>query len=734
MADVKIGAELKLDTGQSFENLKQLQDYIKKTKDELNNAKYGTEEYAKAQANLTQATSLLNPEVSKQAGAMGSLKKVITDTVPGFKMASEGATGFGSTLKALLANPIVLMIAGIVAGLKFLYEAFQHSFAGAQKLEQVWAGLSKAAEVLLDRIMKMGGAIVKFFSGDFSGAFADAKAAVTGVGDEISAVYDKTVELTAKIQKLQREQLDDDLDKKKRVARLAQLKEELNDEDISVKEKMKIAQDLKADQEQNAKEDLERITKLNNAKIELLKIGTDAELKNKEEIVKLQGEIEDTKTENANEERQTDKAIRNLQKQSHADEMAEMKEKNDAYKARIEELRNYKNKVLQLQQEYDLLITKDEDEKARKDIQNKLANEKRSLQLDLEQKKISRAQYNNLSAELDKIADAQLGQLKDKKNKDDKEKEKAFQKELTGIKEDTALQAVVDVREKEKSALDKSYKEKRQQTLDNEKLSAQQREQILEALEVQNRSAHAALEKKYQLEDQTKEREYQLKKNALTQSFLNSQKIKDFTALRANLDEKAKIEAAAYQADLLAAGDNAQKKRDIELSYSEQTNAITQSRMKLSEEEKNKRLEDAQAIGGALDALSNLVGQQTATGKALSVAAAVINTYTGATKALAQGGIAGIAGAIAVTAAGIASVKKIIDTKVPGTSSTASTPSLSTVSAPLSVSPQVSNTQLNADQVNQIGNAAAARAFVVESDIQNNRERITRLNRAARIA
>jgi predicted nucleic acid-binding Zn-ribbon protein len=105
MADVKIGAELKLDTGQSFENLKQLQDYIKKTKDELNNAKYGTEEYTKAQANLTQATSLLNPEVSKQAGAMGSLKKVITDTVPGFKMASEGATGFGSTLKALLANP-----------------------------------------------------------------------------------------------------------------------------------------------------------------------------------------------------------------------------------------------------------------------------------------------------------------------------------------------------------------------------------------------------------------------------------------------------------------------------------------------------------------------------------------------------------------------------------------------------------------------------------------------------
>ena len=52
------------------------------------------------------------------------------------------------------------------------------------------------------------------------------------------------------------------------------------------------------------------------------------------------------------------------------------------------------------------------------------------------------------------------------------------------------------------------------------------------------------------------------------------------------------------------------------------------------------------------------------------------------------------------------------------------------ISAPLL--PQASRTTLNQDQVNQIGNVAA-RAFVVESDVSGNQERIQRLNRAARI-
>jgi hypothetical protein len=41
-------------------------------------------------------------------------------------------------------------------------------------------------------------------------------------------------------------------------------------------------------------------------------------------------------------------------------------------------------------------------------------------------------------------------------------------------------------------------------------------------------------------------------------------------------------------------------------------------------------------------------------------------------------------------------------------------------------------TRLDADQLNQIGNAAV-RAFVIESDVSTNQERIRRINRQARL-
>ena len=55
-----------------------------------------------------------------------------------------------------------------------------------------------------------------------------------------------------------------------------------------------------------------------------------------------------------------------------------------------------------------------------------------------------------------------------------------------------------------------------------------------------------------------------------------------------------------------------------------------------------------------------------------------------------------------------------------------------TIGASAPVAPQVSNTALNQQLINQTGNAAI-RTYVVESDVAGNQERIQRLNRAARI-
>jgi hypothetical protein len=144
------------------------------------------------------------------------------------------------------------------------------------------------------------------------------------------------------------------------------------------------------------------------------------------------------------------------------------------------------------------------------------------------------------------------------------------------------------------------------------------------------------------------------------------------------------------------------------------------------------RIATFQAIGSALGTLGDIVGKETVAGKALSIAQATIDTIAGATKAFAQGGVFGFVTGGAIIAAGLANVRKIIATKIPGQSAGGSVPSITAPQAPNIPRPQQQTTALDRNSLNQIGNATA-RAFVVESDVTNSQERIRQLNRAARL-
>jgi ribosomal protein S13 len=140
-----------------------------------------------------------------------------------------------------------------------------------------------------------------------------------------------------------------------------------------------------------------------------------------------------------------------------------------------------------------------------------------------------------------------------------------------------------------------------------------------------------------------------------------------------------------------------------------------------------------------MQSLGSIVGEQTAAGKALGIASALINTYIGASEVIRAkstlpepfGTINKIANVAAIVATGIKSVRAITSVQVPGAAGGGGQNINSNIAAPLA--PQASVTTLNQAQVNQIGNIAA-KAYVVESDVTGNQERIRRLNRAARIS
>ena len=89
------------------------------------------------------------------------------------------------------------------------------------------------------------------------------------------------------------------------------------------------------------------------------------------------------------------------------------------------------------------------------------------------------------------------------------------------------------------------------------------------------------------------------------------------------------------------------------------------AKKKIDDATKQAQIDNAEEVGGAIGQLSAIAGEGTAAGKALGVASATIDTYVGANKAIAKGGFAGIAQAIAIIATGLSNVKTILSTKVP---------------------------------------------------------------------
>lgn len=146
-----------------------------------------------------------------------------------------------------------------------------------------------------------------------------------------------------------------------------------------------------------------------------------------------------------------------------------------------------------------------------------------------------------------------------------------------------------------------------------------------------------------------------------------------------------------------------------------------------------------QATGNAFGALSDLVGRQTAAGKALAIGQALINTFLGVTEVLRNktvipepfGTIQKVTSIAGVLAAGFSAVRQIKATQIPGGGGGGSIPSVSAVAPVSPQTPQTATTNISAQSINALGNQAI-KAYVVETDVTSNQQRIKAIQQRAR--
>ena len=255
MADVEIRGKISVDTGNTQKSVNEMLESIKQTKAALKDAKVGSEEYKAAQAQLKKQTEELNKTMDQNSGSFSKLKGTLGQVVPGLDAAADGAAGFGKQLWLLVANPIVAIIAGIVAALALLYKAFTSTNDGADKMEQIMSGIGASIDVLRDRVLKVAGAISKFFSGDFKAALEEGRAAVSGIGQEIADEFAAAAQATKTLQDLEDSMREISVGRARLNRDLAQAKEVMNNADASFAERRAALNKVRAaESEQNKKE------------------------------------------------------------------------------------------------------------------------------------------------------------------------------------------------------------------------------------------------------------------------------------------------------------------------------------------------------------------------------------------------------------------------------------------------------------------------------------------------
>lgn len=276
----------------------------------------------------------------------------------------------------------------------------------------------------------------------------------------------------------------------------------------------------------------------------------------------------------------------------------------------------------------------------------------------------------------------------------------------------------------------------------NESIALLERQYMVNLSAMKDTWAEEDKQKQLQKQKETDDAIIEARLAAITDENFKKQALIDINR-QAEIDKQAE----AYNNQLITLEQYNAAVNGINFKYDKQLtdNAAieAENRRKIAEAEKTAKLEFYDAIGAGFGALSNLFEKGTAASKAFALAEIAIGTGTGFIKGLdiAQNSAKGTGPAAAFAfpifyASQIAAVlgaasraKSILQTvKGPG----GGQPSLSTpnISAPLS--PQAQTTSLNQGQINQLA-SATTRAFVLESDVSGNQERIRRINRAARI-
>jgi len=281
--EIEVDLNVSSNIGGSIKQLKELKKQLKDTE-------VGTEAFKNLFNEIDDLEDKIKSAKNTSSDWVDTLESVggpLGELGGAINKAKVATQSFGSALKATGIGLLVALVGGLVAAFNDNEKAVKKLQPLFQGLEKIFNGVfaiveplfntlvdlaisalplvSKAFSVVYSSVFavvqslgSLGGAVVKFIKGDFSGAWQDAKASVTDFGKNYEASVERFNKGSKELTKSEKEE-----NEKRRLARLEASKKQEEDFKKSIEQTQKLLDKRQEEDEKEYSERLSKVTTIN---------------------------------------------------------------------------------------------------------------------------------------------------------------------------------------------------------------------------------------------------------------------------------------------------------------------------------------------------------------------------------------------------------------------------------------------------------------------------------------
>ena len=738
----------------------ELQSNINDLTSQLKTLEEETGRFQRNVGNYPEVVKAIIPGINDLNGLLGTLGLQMEDLEGGAKkgfnsLASSVGKSFSQIGNIIKTNPIGAILTAIVLVVNKLVDAFKKNddaLTELQKAFTVFSPILEGIDFLFDKLAEG----IAFVVGGMADLGKSILSLIPGY-EESQKAAEGLVQAQDDLEESEREYTVNSARRNKEIAKLRDEAAESPD----VRKRMKALKEAQRLEEENLKEELALSKKRMENRILQAEIDKDTSDETKNEIAKMRADMLKAEQTYYEGHRKLQKEYNRYEKEAISGLSKERQELYKNIKAKLDDLEADKERIKQkklltyvtltgdttskiyqmiakqidseysgngkiaaLQKQIDgLLLEAENAQKKSKTVTDNAEDEREKLAQNLEKvnekllddnKRVLYQLKKDYKADLKALEDAQKAKLLSQED---------FQNKSKALK-DKYDEAVTKQNQKAADEISQNRMSNKESQINEKYDNGESLEKQLLDLEYDDYADYQL--RKQQLAEETNQKilDNEIKKSQ-EMITLWQQELSDWEGSE---EEKAKIQAKI---------DAEQKKLDKNLVKKQEATMEAQNNVIQKNEKKKEKIRDMgnKALSQGLATATALAGDNAEAQKGIQVADAIINTIAGAvgafqgiTKDTGGWGIAlATTTAAMVTAAGLANVKEIIDTKIPGgdgsgSSASATAPSINASSvASLTDSTQAVNTIIGDETIQAMSDQ---RVYVVESDITSTQKKV----------